>query len=59
MPEFFDIVFVMTKPDQIERTFGSLFAHQSVKPAFPQNLLDRANPVGTFGMPRRRLMVEA
>src|SRR5260370_23543098 len=59
VPEFFDIVFVMTKRDQIERALGSLFAHKFVKAAFSENLINRANPIRSFRMPWRRQMVEA
>src|SRR5258708_18211502 len=59
MPEFLDIVLVMAKRDQIERAFGSLFALKAVEAAFAENLIDRPDPIGAFGVPRRRQMIEA
>jgi len=59
MPKFLDIMLVMAKQDLVERAFGCRLAHQPVEAGFAENLLNRANPVGPFGMPRRCQMVEA
>src|ERR1700730_16266855 len=54
MPEFFDIVSVMAKRDQIKRALGSLFADKLAKAAFAENFINGPNPIRSFGMPWRR-----
>src|SRR5258707_9441262 len=58
MPEFLDIVSVVTERDGIEAAFRRFAAHQRSEAVFRQHLADRAQPVGTFRMSRRRQMVE-
>src|SRR5258708_26844680 len=58
MPEFLDIVSVVTERDRIEAAFRRFAAHQRTEAVFRQHLADRAQPVGTFRMSRRRQMVE-
>ena len=50
---------VVAERDQIEDAFRRLAAHQRVEALFAEHLIDRAHPVGPFGMSRRRHMVEA
>jgi hypothetical protein len=50
---------VVAQHDGIERALGRFPACELVEAAFGQRLLDRANPIGPFGMTRRRQMVEA
>jgi hypothetical protein len=45
--------------DQIERALGRLLARKLLEAAVAQNLLDRTDPIGAFGMSGRRQMVEA
>ena len=45
--------------DQIEATLRRLIAHQFAEAIFPQHLVDGANSIGSFGMGRRRQMIEA
>ena len=59
MPKFLDIMLVVAKQDLVERAFRCRLAHQRLEAVFAENLLNRANPVGSFGMPRRCQMVEA
>jgi hypothetical protein len=59
VPQFLDVMLVVAQHHGIERAFGGLAAHEFVEPAFAEGFLDRANPVGSFGMSRRRQMVEA
>src|SRR5229473_3394138 len=58
MPEFFDVVSVVAERDGIEAAFRRFAAHQRLEAVFRQYLTDRAQPVGTFRMSRRRQMVE-
>jgi hypothetical protein len=52
-------MFVVAKPHQVERAFGSVFPNELVEAAFTQDLIHRANPVGPFGMTRRGQVIEA
>ena len=44
--------------DRIEAAFRRLAAHQRLEALFAEHLVDRAQPVGAFGVARRRQMVE-
>src|ERR1700722_1988567 len=58
-PQFVDIVFVVTECDEIEAALRRFAAHQRIKPALAEHLVDGTNPVGPFGMSRWCEMVEA
>ncbi len=58
VPEFTDVMLVVAERDRIQRAFRRLAAHQPVEAIFRQHLIDGTQPVGSFGMPGRREMVE-
>jgi hypothetical protein len=58
MPELADIMLAMTQRDGVEAAFRRLAARQRLEAIFSQHFCHRAQPVGTFRMPRRRHMVE-
>ena len=59
MAEFADIMLAMAQRHRIEAAFRRLAAHQQLEAIFAEHLVDRAQPVGPFGVSRRRQMVEA
>ena len=50
MPEFLDIVLVMAERDQIQVAFRRFAANEAVEAIFREHLIDRAQPIGAFGM---------
>ncbi len=56
--EFADIMLAVAERDGIEAAFRRLAAHQRLEAVFAQHLGDRAQPVGSFRVPRGRQMVE-
>src|SRR5438477_410958 len=58
VPEFPDIMLVVTERDRIQAAFRRLAAHQFAETLFRKHLADRAQPVGPFRMAGRRGMVE-
>ena len=52
-------MFVVAKPRKLKRAFGSFFPNELVETAFTQDLIDRANPVGPFGVSGRSQVIEA
>ena len=52
-------MFVVAKPRKLERAFGSFLPNELVETAFTQDLIDRANPVGPFGVSGRSQVIEA
>src|SRR4029078_943758 len=58
MPELAGIMLAIAERDGIQIAFWRLAARERLEAIFSQHLGDRAQPVGTFRMPRRRHMVE-
>jgi hypothetical protein len=59
MPEFLDIMLVVTERDRIKIAFRCLAAHQRREAIFAEHLGDGAQPVGALGMSGRRGVFEA
>ena len=54
MAELADIVLAVAQHHGIEAAFRRLVADQKREAFFLQHLIDRAQPVGAFGVSRRR-----
>jgi len=59
VPEFLDVMLVVTQRDRIQTAFRRFAARQPAEAVFREHLADRAQPVGALRMPRRRGVVEA
>ncbi len=59
MPEFLDVMLVVTERDRIQTAFRCFAAYELAEAVLREYFGDRANPIGSFRMSRRGQVVEA